>query len=103
MILTIARKELKSLFASPLAWVVLTLMQLILAFAFLKRLEDYMQLQAQLQQMTNAPGVTELVAAAVYSTFAIIMLFAVPLLAMRLIAEERRNRTLVLLVSAPVS
>jgi len=32
MIFTIAGKELKALFASPLAWVVLTLMQLILAF-----------------------------------------------------------------------
>jgi ABC-2 type transport system permease protein len=31
------------------------------------------------------------------------MLFAVPLLAMRLIAEERRNQTMVLLVSAPVT
>jgi ABC-2 type transport system permease protein len=103
MILTIARKELKSLFASPLAWVVLTLVQLVLAFAFLKRLDDFMQLQAQLLQVPNPPGVTELVAASVYSTFAIVMLFAVPLLAMRLIAEERRNRTMVLLVSAPIS
>jgi ABC-2 type transport system permease protein len=32
-----------------------------------------------------------------------VLLFAVPLLAMRLIAEERRNQTMVLLLSAPVS
>jgi ABC-2 type transport system permease protein len=103
MILTIARKELKSLFASPLAWVVLAFVQVILSFAFLKRLDDYLQVQAQLAQMPNPPGFTELVAASVYATFAVVMLFAVPLLAMRLIAEERRNRTMALLVSAPIS
>ena len=38
-----------------------------------------------------------------FSTMAIVLLFAVPLLAMRLIAEERRNQTMVLLISAPLS
>ncbi len=103
MILTIARKELKSLFASPLAWVVLGLVQFILALAFLNRLDDFLQIQAQLVQMPNPPGITELVVSAVYSTLSIVMLFAVPLLAMRLVAEERRNRTMVLLLSAPIS
>ena len=103
MILTIARKELKALFASPLAWVVLTFVQLMLAFGFLKRLDDFMQVQPQLVQMANPPGITEIVAAPVYATLAIIFLFAVPLLAMRLIAEERRNQTMVLLLSAPLS
>ena len=103
MINTIAGKELKALFSSPLAWVVLTLLQLILGFGFLKRLDDFMQIQPQLLQAPNPPGVTELVVVPVYATCAIIMLFAVPLLAMRLIAEERRNQTMVLLMSAPLS
>jgi ABC-2 type transport system permease protein len=54
-------------------------------------------------QAPNPPGVTELVVVPVYATCAIIMLFAVPLLAMRLIAEERRNQTMVLMISAPLS
>ena len=103
MIFTIAGKELKALFASPLAWLVLTFLQLILAFGFLKRLDDFMQIQPQLIQMANPPGITELVAAPVFATTAIVLLFAVPLLAMRLIAEERRNQTMVLLISAPLS
>ena len=41
MIFTIAGKELKALFASPLAWVVLTVMQIILGYSFLKRLDDF--------------------------------------------------------------
>ena len=103
MIFTIAGKELKALFASPLAWVVLSVVQIIIAYAFLRRLDDFLQLQPQLIQMANPPGATELVAAPAFATAAAVFLFAVPLLAMRLIAEERRNQTLVLLVSAPVS
>ncbi len=103
MIFTIAGKELKALFASPLAWVVLTFVQVVLAYGFLKRLDDFMQIQPQLVQMPSPPGITELVASPVFATLAIILLFAVPLLAMRLIAEERRNQTMVLLLSAPLS
>jgi len=103
MILTIAAKELKALFASPLAWIVLTVVQTIIAYAFLRRLDDFLQLQPQFVQMASPPGATELIAAPAFATAAGVFLFAVPLLAMRLIAEERRNQTLVLLVSAPVS
>ncbi|HKA41989.1 MAG TPA: ABC transporter permease subunit [Burkholderiales bacterium] len=103
MIFIIAGKELKALFASPLAWVVLTGLQLIIAFAFLRRLDEFLQLQPQFIQMASPPGATELVAAPAFATAAATLLFAVPVLAMRLIAEERRNQTMVLLVSAPVS
>ena len=103
MILTIAGKELKSLFASPLAWMVLTAVQLIAGFIFLKRLDAFLELQPQLVNMASPPGVTELVVVPVYFTTAGMLLFAVPLLAMRSIAEERRNQTMVFLTSAPVS
>jgi len=103
MIFTIAAKELKSLFASPLAWVVLTVVQIIAGYAFLRRLDDFLQIQPQLATLAAAPGATEMVAAPVFGTAAALLMFAVPILAMRLIAEERRNQTLVLLISAPVS
>ncbi len=103
MIFTIAGKELRSLFASPLAWLVLTVVQIILGYGFLKRLDDFLQIQSQLAQLASPPGVTELVAAPTFATAAAVLLFAVPLLAMRMIAEERRNQTLTLLLSAPVS
>jgi ABC-2 type transport system permease protein len=103
MIFTIAGKDLKSLFTSPIAWVVLTFVQIIVGYGFLKRFDDFMQVQPQLLQLPSPPGFTELVAVPTFSTTAAIMLFAVPLLAMRLIAEERRNQTMVLLTSAPIS
>jgi ABC-2 type transport system permease protein len=103
MIFTIAGKELRTLFTSPLAWLVLTVVQVVLGYGFLKRLDDFLQVQSQLAQMASPPGITELVAAPTYATAAAMLLFAVPLLAMRMIAEERRNQTLTLLLSAPVS
>ncbi len=103
MIFTIAGKDLKSLFTSPIAWVVLTFVQLIIGYGFLKRFDDFMQLQPQLIRLPSPPGFTELVAAPTFATAAAILLFAVPLLAMRMIAEERRNQTMVLLTSAPIS
>jgi len=103
MIFTIAGKELKTLFASPLAWVMLCVTQIIVAFVFLRGLDSFLQAQAQLASMPGAPGVTELVAAPVFAIAGALLLFAVPLLAMRLIAEERRNQTMVMLISAPLS
>jgi ABC-2 type transport system permease protein len=103
MVLTIAAKELKTLFASPLAWLVLCAVQVIIGYAFLKRLDDFLQVQPQLVQLASPPGVTELVVAPLFATAAIVLLFAAPLLGMRLIAEERRNQTMVFLTSAPVS
>ena len=48
-------------------------------------------------------GVTQFVAQTVYGLASFIMLFAVPLLSMRLISEERRSQTLPFLFSAPIS
>jgi ABC-2 type transport system permease protein len=103
MIFTVAGKELKALFVSPLAWVVLACAQILLGYSFLRRLDDFLQLQPQLLRMASPPGVTELVVAPTFATAAAILLFAAPLLGMRLIAEERRNRTMVFLLSAPLS
>jgi len=103
MIFTIAAKELRALFNSPLAWVVLAVLQLILAYIFLVGLDRYVELQPQLAQYPNPPGITEVIVAPVFGSGAMILLMIVPLLSMRRIAEERRNQTLTLLVSAPIS
>jgi ABC-2 type transport system permease protein len=103
MILTIAGKELRRLFTSPLAWVVLAFLQLMLAWIFLSRLQSFLELQPQIAMMPAAPGLTEIVVAPTFGTASIVLLMIVPLLSMRLIAEERRNQTLPFLLSAPVS
>lgn len=103
MILTIAAKELKTFFASPLAWIILAVLQFILAWFFLSQVDAFLAVQPQLAALANPPGVTELVVTPLFGNAAIVLLMSVPLLSMRLIAEERRNQTLNLLLSAPVS
>ncbi len=103
MIATIVAKELKILFASPLAWIVLGVLQGVLAWLFLNQVDAFLGVQAQLSQLANPPGVTEMVVTPLLGATAMILLVVAPILAMRLIAEERRNHTLPLLLSAPVS
>ena len=103
MIFTIAAKELKALFLSPMAWAILAVVQAIVAYFFLIYLDYFVTLQPQLATLPNAPGVTSMVVAPLYATVATILLLVTPLLTMRLISEERRNKTLSLLMSAPVS
>lgn len=103
MITTIALRELRSMFLSPLAWAVLAVTQIILAWVFLTGVEDFLKIQAQLTTMTNAPGVTDLVIAPLLLTTSFILLMVSPLLTMRLISEEHQKGTLTLLLSAPIS
>jgi ABC-2 type transport system permease protein len=103
MILTIASREFKSLFLSPLAWTVLAVLQCILAYLFLTQVETFTLLQPKLAAIEGAPGLTDIVVTPLYGNAAFILLLVTPLLTMRLIAEERRNKTLSLLLSAPIS
>ncbi len=103
MIATIIRKELSMLFISPLAWILLVLMQLVLAWVFLVRLDAFLEIQSQLLQIANPPGITEIIISPLFAMAAIVLLMTTPLLSMRLLAEERRNHTLTLLISAPIS
>lgn len=103
MITTIALREFKSLFLSPLAWSILAILQFILAYLFLTQVETFIVIQPQLAGLDNAPGLSDVVAAPLYGNAAIIFMLVTPLLTMRLICEERRNKTLALLLSAPVS
>lgn len=103
MIWTIAQRELRSLFFSPLAWLILAVVQILLAWKFLSLIELFYQLQPQLIKINNAPGVTDLVVAPLFDFSKILLLMIAPLITMRLISEEKQNGTLPLLFSSPLS
>jgi len=99
----ITRKDLLSLFSSPLAWSLLGLIQLILAWWFLVHLDEYIQLQDDFSQLQTAPGMGELIVAPLMdAALSLVMLF-VPVLTMRSLAEEFRSNTMSLLMSSPIS
>ncbi len=103
MIFTLAARELRSMFLSPMAWVILAVISGLCAYFFLLYIELYLQLQPRLAATPNAPGVTSVIVVPLFSTAATVLLLVTPLLTMRLISEERRNQTLSLLMSAPIS
>ncbi|MCP4983494.1 MAG: ABC transporter permease subunit [Gammaproteobacteria bacterium] len=103
MIWIIARREFSAMFLAPLAWVILAVIQTILSYMFLTNLDNFFLLQPQLIQLENTPGVTDIVVTPLMQVAAIILLMVMPLLTMRSIAEEKRNQTLSLLMSAPLS
>lgn len=103
MILTIAWAELRRLFLSPLAWTILAVVQLILALVFFSYLQEFLQIQSQLLSSGASQGITAIVASPLLGFAAVLLLLITPLVSMRLFSEERRNKTLSLLVSAPVS
>ena len=96
MTFTIAWRELRNLFLSPVAWVILAVVQGVLAWLFLKGVQNF------LLSPGGVEGVTDRVGAGLYSVASVIMLLVVPLLSMRLFSEERRSGSLALLLSAPV-
>lgn len=103
MIWVIARREIAAMFLAPLAWIILAVVQAILGYMFLANLDNFFLLQPQLIRLENTPGVTDIVITPLMQIAAIILLMVMPLMTMRSIAEEKRQRTLSLLVSAPLS
>ena len=101
---TICRRELYAYFVSPIAWVLLTI------FAFLSGAFTYLisaafmraSLEGQMSGQTFPMNVNEQVIAPLFSNMAVVGLFLIPLISMRLFAEEKRQGTIELLVTSPI-
>jgi len=103
MIRVVTAREIRSLFHSPVAWSMLAIIEALLAWLFLTQLEQFVEIQPQLQSIETAAGVTELVVAPFLESAAVIILLTIPLLTMRSISEEFRSGTYHLIYSSPIS
>lgn len=99
IIFTIARYELRRLFGSPQAWIVLAVIQFLSAMFFYILLSRYLEEP----QSQDGRGMTEMVAAGTLQIAGILLLMVTPFLTMRLFSDEQRNGTIQLLFSSPVS
>jgi ABC-2 type transport system permease protein len=70
---------------------------------YLQGVNNYFEVMSGSIRPAERVGVTIFVGQTVYGIASFLMLFAVPLLSMRLISEERRSQTLPFLFSAPIS
>ena len=98
-VLIIAGNELRRMFKSPLAWVIMAVVQFLLAQLFLKYWEIFEGRGAQYSNI----GMTEIIVTSLFQSAAIILLLVTPFITMRGFSEERRSGTMRLLLSSPVS
>ncbi len=107
-IFAIFKKEMLSFFVSPVAYIVITGFILMSGYFFINFLAYYdlvLQQYAAMGRMTDEgiPGMNEFVVARFYYTLMVILVFLIPVLTMRLIAEERRTGTFEMLAISPLS
>lgn len=103
MIVVIARKELRSLFATPMGWLVLAVFQAIVGTYYSLSFNQYFEIMQSAHWQVQRIGLTQFMAEGVFGVAAVLMLFVVPLVTMKLVSEERKNQTMALLMSAPLS
>lgn len=103
----IFRKELRVTFVTPVAYVALCVFILITGFFFTNilggfnhRIATYAQMRPRMLQYMNF---TDQVLQPVFYNVAVVFVFVVPFITMRLVAEERRSNTFELLRSCPVT
>ncbi len=101
----ICRKELGSYFVSPVAYILLAMFGLIFGFFFWNALGEFIVegLRMQMSGQTFPMNVNEWIISPLLHNVAVIGLFLIPLITMRLFAEEKRTGTIELLVTSPVS
>ena len=101
----IYKKEMRLYFTSPIAWVILTIF-LFIAGYFFYSIFAFFTLASMQSAMNPAMArdlnVTDSVLRPLFSNISVILLLLMPLVTMRLFAEERRSGTIELLLTYPV-
>jgi ABC-2 type transport system permease protein len=100
----ICRKELRSYFVSPVAYLLLVMFAVIIGFFFWNSLAAivFYSIEAQLQGEPFPMNINEQVVRPFLNNIDVIGLFFIPMITMRLFAEEKRNGTIELLATSPV-
>ena len=100
----ICRKELKSYFASPIAYGLMAFFALVAGYFFYVMTAVFVQRSFEGQMMGRGMpmDVNEWVVRNFLSNVSVIGLFVIPMITMRLFAEEKRSGTIELLVTSPV-
>jgi ABC-2 type transport system permease protein len=103
-VFTILKRELKSYFASPIAYIVLLVFVVLSGIFFFLYLQSFFESQfdPRFQFFRERLNLNDFVIRPYFGTVSIILLLMIPLITMRLIAEERKNFTAELLFTSPV-
>jgi gliding motility-associated transport system permease protein len=100
----ICRKELRSYFVSPIAYLLLAMFAIVFGFFFWNAVGYfvYAGMESQMRGGMYPMSINEQVIRPLISNVSVIGLFLIPMITMRLFAEEKRSGTIELLVTSPV-
>jgi ABC-2 type transport system permease protein len=100
----ICKKELSSYFASPVAYVLLTMFAVIFGWFFWNNLAYFVVegMEMQMRGQSFPMNVNEQIIRPLLSNVGVIGLFFIPMITMRLFAEEKRSGTIELLATSPI-
>ena len=98
-------KELRSYFVSPIGYAVIALFAFIFGLVFYIASNDFMKYTFRAQQFGGGGptmNVNEQIIRPIFGFVGTVCLFLIPLITMRLFAEERKNGTIELLLTSPI-
>jgi ABC-2 type transport system permease protein len=106
--IAIAKKELNIYFATPIAYVMFTLFVVIGSYFFLRLLGSYeqaslMYMRFNSPEMMNRLNFQDAIFRNLFGNLGVILIFIIPFLTMRLVAEEKRQKTMELLYTTPIT
>jgi ABC-2 type transport system permease protein len=105
-VLAIANKELRSYFASPIAYIVIGLFALLYGYFFVALLSYFIRMSMQMGQFGQGPqsaNVNQQLIRGLLQNVTILVLFLMPMVTMRAYAEEKRSGTIELLLTSPLT
>ena len=104
LIYLISKKEFKSYFASPIAYILMAFFGLIFGFALYTATRDVVRMGFQAQMMGQAQpvNINDMIIRPLLGFGSTVSLFLIPMITMRLFAEEKKTGTIELLLTSPV-
>jgi ABC-2 type transport system permease protein len=104
-VLLICQKELKSYFASPIAYLLMAFFGLVFGFVLYRSTGDVMRFsfQMQMQGQSMPMNLNQQIISPLLGFASTISLFLIPMITMRLFAEEKRSGTIELLLTSPIT
>jgi ABC-2 type transport system permease protein len=104
-IAAIAQKELRSYFASPIAYIVIGLFALLYGYFYVVMLQYFVRAGMNLGQgaQQQVMNINQDLLRPVLQNVTVLLLFLMPAMTMRTYSEERRSGTIELLLTSPLS
>ncbi|MBY0471320.1 ABC transporter permease [bacterium] len=100
---TIAQRDFRSYFTSPIAYVVIGAFMSIVGFMFFFNLDHYVRQMAFSAMGNKGVSVTDGIVRPFYGNMNVILLFIAPMITMRLFSEEKKMHTIELLMTSPLT